>query len=134
MEKYFKLTVLRILLLLVFIVTFGCTKRDEPIAETVTGTFNATLKATINHAQPIDSSVAEIFVTNATVTLYLTKQNALNETNAEESLVTNIHGQADFYNLSHPEYYVVIYHAWYGTHLDSVSTPANSIFYWNKQI
>ena len=116
------------------IVILSCTKQNDPISESVTGTFDATLKVTIDHSQQIDSTFAQVYVSNATITLYLSKQDALNEMNAEKSLATNSNGHVDFYKLSHPKYYVIIYHTLYGTHLDSVSTPANSIFDWHKQI
>jgi hypothetical protein len=120
--------------LLIAVALFGCSKKVDTVSETVGPTYNATLKLHLVHYEFVNGAQTSTAVQNATVKLYETKQNALNDADAKFTQVTNAGGDATFDALQKPKYYVFITHALYGSKLDSVDTPNNTFFTWEETI
>jgi hypothetical protein len=126
---------MRALLLLTFAIALvGCDKTKDPIAEPATATFKATLKLTVVHLDFVNGNQTSSPAQNATVRLYETRFDALNEFNEKFNGITNADGLVVFTAIAKPKYYMRISHALHGTKIDSVDTPNNSVTLWEETI
>jgi hypothetical protein len=111
--------------LLLILVVVGCSKDNNGSngGEFVGPVHDATLKLTVQRVTGVGTYTS---VQNADVSLFATKDEALNSTNPVKTQNTGTTGQVTFSALELDKHFIRAEHPAYGFVIDSVNTPAHS--------